>query len=601
MVARVMAEPMPEEMPRDARTPARSFARPRALTAPTLCEAFQTTVGERGDALALAAFGRDETWSWSQYGHAVERYAAGLAALGVKRGDVVCLMLTNRPEFNLCDAAAMHLGAICCSIYNTSSEEQIAYVLRSSAPRVIVTEQAFLERLRAAHRSSGSDAQIVIVDGRAPEGTVALDELERRGDPAFDLETAWRSIDAQDVLCLIYSSGTTGPPKAVELTHDNLLSQIRAMDAVHPLSPAGRMISFLPHAHVADRWSTHYSSMVYGSSVCCLDDAKQLFAYSAQVRPTAWGGVPRIWEKLKGALERMLAETPDPAQRERLAAALELGRRRAAAKVAGAVPEALEARWREADRELFAGLRRALGLDEVEVFAVGSAPTPRHVLDFFDAIGIEICEMWGLTECSSNAAINPPGAIRRGTVGRPLPGLEVRIADDGELLLRGPMVMRGYRNDPQRTADAIDAQGWLHTGDIGTFDDDGYLSIVDRKKELIINASGKNMSPANIESAIKAESSRIEHVVVIGDQRPYIVALVVLDAQAALPHAQAQRDVAEAIERANRHLSRPEQIKRFHVIGEPWEVGGPCLTPTAKLRRRPIAERYAAEIEELYR
>ena len=594
------SELMSEEPPLDDQPQQRRADAPRALAARTLCEAFQATAADHGDALALAAFGRDETWTWSEYAQAVRRRAAGLAGLGVTRGDVVCLMLANRPEFNICDAAAMHLGALCCSIYNTSSEEQIAYVLESSEPRVIFFEQAFAPPLLAAHRAAGSAADIVVVDGSAPAGALSLDELDRRGEESFDFEGSWRAIGPEDALCLIYSSGTTGPPKAVELTHDNMLSQIRAMDAVHPLTPGGRTISFLPHAHVADRWSTHYSSMVYGSSVHCLDDPKQLFAYSAQVRPTGWGGVPRIWEKLKAALERMLSENPDPEARERSASALAVGLERAAAKDAGPVPDALEARWQQADRELFAPLRRALGLDEVEVFAVGSAPTPRHVLDFFDAVGIEICEMWGLTECSSNGAINPPGAIRRGTVGKPLPGLDVRIADDGEILLRGRMVMRGYRNDPERTAEAIDADGWLHTGDVGVLDGDGYLRIVDRKKELIINASGKNMSPVNIESAIKAESSAIEHVVAIGDQRPFNVALVVLDPESAPAGERAERLVAEAVDRANRHLSRPEQIKRFHIVGEPWETGGPCLTPTSKLRRRPIAERYAAEIDRLY-
>jgi long-subunit acyl-CoA synthetase (AMP-forming) len=589
------------EKPLEVQQRARRRQAPRALGAGTLCEAFQATVADHGDELALAAHGREEKWTWEQYAQAVRCYGAGLAALGVESGDVVCLMLTNRPEFNICDAAAMHLGAIGCSIYNSSSVEQIEYVLRSCEPRVIFVEEAFAEQLLAARSSVGSAADVVLVDGSARPGTLSLDELERRGEPGHDLEASWRRVASEDVLCLIYSSGTTGPPKAVELTHDNMLSQIRAMDAVHPLTPGGRSISFLPHAHVADRWSTHYSSMVYGGSVHCLEDPKQLFAYSAQVRPTGWGGVPRIWEKLKAALERMLAENPDLQARERSAAALAVGLERAAAREAGTVPDDLQARWEQADREFFAPLRQALGLDEVEVFAVGSAPTPRHVLDFFDAVGIEICEMWGLTECSSNGAVNPPGAIRRGTVGRPLPGLEARIADDGEILLRGRMVMRGYRNDPMRTAEAIDPDGWLHTGDIGALDEDGYLRIVDRKKELIINASGKNMSPVNIESAIKAESPLIEYVVAIGDERPYNVALVVLDPEGDAPAQVAQSIVAEAIDRANNCLSRVEQIKRFHIVEEAWETGGPCLTPTSKLRRRPIAERYAAEIDELYR
>jgi long-subunit acyl-CoA synthetase (AMP-forming) len=284
--------------------------------------------------------------------------------------------------------------------------------------------------------------------------------------------------------------------------------------------------------------------------------------------------------------------------------ALGVGLERVRARRAGKVPDELERRWREADERVFSRVRSALGLDAVEAFAVGSAPTPPHILEFFAAIGIEIAEMWGLTECSSNAAINPPGAIKPGTVGRPLPGIEARIAADGEILLRGPVVMKGYRHEPEKTAEAIDAEGWLHTGDVGEMDADGYLRIIDRKKELIISSAGKNMSPIAIEAAIKGASSLIAHAVAIGDGRPYNVLLVVLDPDVAAGRAHDDpsvvREVEDAIARGNQRLSRVEQIKRFHVVAGDWEVGGPLLTPTSKLKRKPIAERYAREIEALY-
>lgn len=578
--------------------------RPEALRADTLCEAFQSTAARFAASPALRAFGSDESWTWAQYAEGVRRRAAGLAALGVGRGDTIGFLLANRPAFNVTDTAAMHLGATCWSIYATSAPEQMEHMLRNSESRVVVTEQALLTRLLSVRERAPQLEHVVVVDGDAPAGVLSMDEVEARAAADFDFEAAWRAVRPGDVLCLIYSSGTTGPSKGIELTHHNMLSQLRAFDAVYPITPGGRCISFLPSAHVADRWCTHYSSMVYGSTVFCLVDTKKLFACTVQARPTVWGGVPRIWEKLKVALDGMLAGEPDPERRALLESSVGVGLERVRARRAGAVPDELERRWRDADEKVFRRIRAALGLDEVEAFAVGSAPTPPHILEFFAAIGIEIAEMWGLTECSSNAAINPPGAIKHGTVGRPLPGIEARLADDGEILLRGPVVMKGYRGEPGKTAEAIDAEGWLHTGDVGAIDEDGYLRIIDRKKELIISSAGKNMSPVAIESALKGASSLIGQAVAIGDGRPYNVALIALDADVAAGRAhddpEIVRAVAEAVERGNQRLSRVEQIKRFHVVPELWEPGGPFLTPTSKLRRKPIAAHYAREIDALY-
>ncbi len=577
--------------------------RPEALRAATLCEAFQLTADRWADRPALCAFGADDRFTWAQYAGAVRRRAAGLAALGVSRGDTVGFLLSNRPAFNVTDTAAMHLGAICWSIYATAAPEQMEHMLRNAESRVVVTEQAHLGRLIAVREKLPQLEHVVVVDG-AGSGLLSMDELEGLGSASFDFEGAWRAVGPKDVLCLIYSSGTTGPSKGIELTHHNMLSQLRAFDAVYPITPGGRCISFLPSAHVADRWCTHYSSMVYGSAVHCLTDTKKLFACTTQVRPTVWGGVPRIWEKLKVALDGMLAGGGDPERRAILQAALEVGLERVRARRAGDVPADVERRWREADEKVFSKVRAALGLDQVEAFAVGSAPTPPHILEFFAAIGIEIAEMWGLTECSSNAAINPPGAIKPGTVGKPLPGIEARIAADGEILLRGDVVMKGYRHDPERTAEAVDAEGWLHTGDVGEMDADGYLRIIDRKKELIINSAGKNMSPIAIEAAIKGASSLIGQAVAIGDGRPYNVALIVLDAEVAAGRShddpEIVREVGKAIDQANQRLSRVEQIKRFHLVAGEWEPGGEFLTPTSKLKRKPIAQHHAAQIEALY-
>ncbi|HEX3734227.1 MAG TPA: long-chain fatty acid--CoA ligase [Solirubrobacterales bacterium] len=580
--------------------------RPQALSAKTMCEAFQVTAAEWAESPALRLKDSDYEASFGEYGEAVRRRAAGFAALGVERGDTVGFMLVNRPAFFLSDCAAMHLGATCFSVYNTSSPEQVEYVVADAANRVIVTEQAFLDSVLAAREQVGSLEHVVVIDGEAPAGTISLEELEAMGEPDFDFEAAWRAVEPDDVLCLIYTSGTTGPPKGVQLTHANMIAEWQGCDAVHPATPGGRTVSFLPSAHVADRWAQLYGQMVYGSCVHCCPDPRQMVAYTIEVRPTLWGGVPRIWEKLKTAMEAAMEAEGDEEKRAATEWAMEIGRRRVAAYMEGDVAAELQAEWDRADEAVFAGIRELLGLTEVEQFAVGAAPTPPDVIEFFLAMGIEICELWGMSELSSVATLNPPGRIRVGTVGPPLPGVEVKLAEDGEVMVRGPIVMKGYRNMPERTAEAFTADGWLLSGDIGEFDEAGYLRIVDRKKELIINAAGKNMSPASIEAKLKSASPLIAQAVAIGDRRPYNVALLTLDLEylaargAAAGDPEIVAEIEQAVVAANARLSRVEQIKRFRVLAGEWAPGGEELTPTMKLRRRPIERRYEAEIEALY-
>jgi long-subunit acyl-CoA synthetase (AMP-forming) len=559
-----------------------AHALPRALEASTLCEAFQLTAADRGDATALRAGPDGEAIAWSELAERVRAVAGGLAALGLKRGDAIGLMLTNRPEFNLVDLAALHLGATPFSVYNTSTPEQVEYLFGNAGNRIVVTEPGFLDVIEATRERSAAIETIVLVEGDAP-GATTLADLERSGDPAFDFEAAWRAVEPGDVATLIYTSGTTGPPKGVELTHANLLAEVRTVLDRLPTTPGGVGVSYLPSAHIADRWSAHYQGLIgLGAEIVCIADPRTVAQHLPAIRPTAWGAVPRIWEKIKAALE-----------------------------VQGVTdPSAL-------DEETRAAVRAKLGLDRVENLVGGAAPISVEVLEFFRDLGLPICELWGMSETSCCATLNPTGDIRIGTVGPPLKGVELRLAEDGELLVKSELVMKGYRNDPERTAEAIDADGWLHTGDIAEIDDDGYVKIVDRKKELIINAAGKNMSPANIESRIKTSHALIGQAVAIGDRRPYNVALIVLDPDVSAAFAQehglpdssaaalaederVHAAVAAGIEAANSHLSRVEQIKRFKILPTDWEPGGDELTPTMKLKRRPIAEKYAAEIEALY-
>jgi long-chain acyl-CoA synthetase len=585
-----------------------------ALQSATVCQAFQITAAERPSDTALRTLGGEVSLTWAEYADKVRVMAAGLAALGLKRGDTFACMLVNRPEFHVFDAAAMHLGATSFSIYNTSSPEQIAYLFADAAPRIVVTEMQYVDRIK---ESGAALDHIVVVDGEA-EGAMTPGELAERGDPAFDFEGAWRAVEADDVLTLIYTSGTTGPPKGVELSHDNQMSVARSLRQVFDPGAGAQVISFLPHAHIADRGVLHYGSQIMGYTVTDCPDPKQLIAHLIDARPQIWGGVPRIWEKLKAALEAGFAAEQDEAKREGVQKALDIGRQKVRLEQAGEpVPAELQQQWEAMDAAVFSKIKGMLGLDRVRISIVGAAPTPPEVMEFFSAIGLTICEVWGMSETTAIATMNPPGAQRFGTVGPPIPGTEVKLDDDGEILVRGPIVMRGYRNMPEKTRETFTDDGWLRTGDIGQFTDEGYLKIVDRKKELIINAAGKNMSPANIEATLKSANPLIGQAVCVGDARPYNVALIVLDPDVAPVAAQKlgmegaslediARDervrglIAQAVEQANAKLSRVEQIKKFTVLPAEWMPGGDELTPTMKLKRKPIAAKYEHEIEALY-
>jgi long-subunit acyl-CoA synthetase (AMP-forming) len=595
---------------------------PRTLAARTMCEAFQLVAAERRDDQALRTIGDGVTVSFGEYAQRVTQLAGAFHALGVRRGHTVAFMLANRPEFHLLDTAVMHLGATPFSIYNTSSVEQIAYLLEDAGNRTLVVEAAFLDRARTAIEQAGSVEQLIVLDEASLAGSeLSLADLERLAPgPEFDFEASWRAVEPDDVLTLIYTSGTTGPPKGVQITHANEMSQCESLLATGelPATRPGMIISYLPVAHIADRGLVHYGQMVWGHTITTCPDPAQVFAHAAECRPTRFGGVPRVWEKLKAALEAGFATEPDEARREAIRQAIELGVEKVRLEQAAeTVPEELANACQAADERIFAAVRAKLGFDRCQHFMIGAAPAPRDVFEFFAAIGIPICEVWGMSELSCVATLVPRAQLRFGSVGKALPGVELRIADDGELLCRGGIVMAGYRNQPQKTGETIDADGWVHTGDIGVLDEDGFLRVIDRKKELIINAAGKNMSPANIEQQIKQSSPLIGQTVAIGDSRPYNVALIVLDPDAsaafasehglsdASPAAMAaapavQAEVARGVAAANERLSRVEQIKRFTILPCDWAPAGDELTPTMKLKRKPIAAKYADEIEALY-
>ena len=581
----------------------------------TLPQAFQETAALQPDAVAIRTVGDQVVITWRQYADRVRKIATGLSALGVERGHTVGLMLRNRPEFHLTDTAVMHLGAIPFSIYNTSAPEQIRYLFSNAENTIIFTETDFLPAIKAA----GTDlTQVIVVDADV-DGCLTLEHLESLEATAdFDFDSTWRAVRPDDVATLIYTSGTTGPPKGVELTHANVMAEFSAIVDLLGMQPTDRITSYLPHAHIADRVSAHYANMVLGVLVTDVADPRAIAEALPDVRPTTWFGVPRVWNKIKAGIETKLSTEANGIKRRLAQWAIDTGIQAARLTLAGkSLPPSLAVRRNIADRLVLSKLRHALGLDQMRWGVIGAAPSPVETIEFIWGLGIPVYEVWGLSECVGGATCNRPGANKVGSVGRALLGIEISAADDGELLIRGPAVMRGYRHQPEKTIEAIDLDGWLHSGDIGTIDEQGFVTIVDRKKELLVNEAGKNLAPANIEMAIQASSALIDQVVAIGEARPYVTALVVLDQDAVATQAaalgttdgsvaafaqsrEAREMLAAAVREGNAKLSRVEQIKRFLIVGTPWDPGGDELTPTMKLKRKPIAEKYSVEIDNLY-
>src|SRR3954471_8274581 len=585
----------------------------RSVGARTMAEAFRLTAEDYSDRVAVRTKDDEVRLTWGELRHRVDALAGGLAKLGVRRGDRVALMLDNRPEFPIADLAAMTLGATPFSIYQTLSPEQIAFVIGDAGAKVAIAQASYADLMAAARAELPELETVIMLDGDVPD-TIAWGEVEG-ADPDFDAEAAWRAVEPDDLLTLIYTSGTTGPPKGVQLVHRNLLAAVSSIEGIVRFPDGAKVISWLPGAHIAERAAHHYIPIVYAMTITTCPNPREIAAFLPAVHPTWFFAVPRIWEKLMSGLQAFLT-SGENAERNR--AWLEAGMRKVELEQAGEeVPEALAATMAEAEAGLFAGLRGMLGLDELVAVNVGAAPTPRQVLVFFHAIGVPIAELWGMSETCGAGTCNPPDRVKIGTVGPPGPGIEVRLAGDGELLVRSEVVMTGYRNLPEKTAEAIDADGWLHTGDIADIDEDGYVRLVDRKKEIIISAGAKNMSPANIESTLKGASPLIGQVCVIGDGRSYNTALIVLDADfapawaaqqgigetdlAALAQDERVREAVQAgVDAANDKLARVEGIKKFVLVEHDWAPGGDEITPTMKLKRKPIAAKYADAIEAMY-
>ncbi|GAB3852323.1 AMP-dependent synthetase/ligase [Nocardioides maradonensis] len=608
-----------------------------SIAGDTLPAAFARTVAERGDTMAYAdkvgldlSAGYAPGWrslTWRELAGQAEAVAAALIDAGVAAGDRVAFMCGNRIEHVVADLGAMHAGAVTMSVYNTLSVDQVAFVAGHSEPTVVVLETAdHLARWERALAESSSLHTVVLIDAEPPAGDerfVRWEDFVAAGwgsaatNPSAVAERV-AGVGPDDAVTILYTSGTTGDPKGVVLTHHAVL-----YEAACSLEAAGAtgdivFISYLPFAHIAERMLGMYIPQVIGGEIHLIADPAHLLGALAEVRPTRFFGVPRVWEKIKTGITARLAAEQDPEKRAQIDAALATGLEYVEAQQLGHSPSAeLTARFEAVDAALLGFLRALLGLDRCAWAASAAAPMPLEVARFFAGLGMRIYDVYGMTETCAAVTAGGPASFRLGTVGRPLPGIEISLADDGEILARGPVASRGYYRLPAATADLIDPDGWVHTGDIGVIDEDGFLSVVDRKKELIITSTGKNIAPSNIENHLK-ESPILGHALVFGEGRPYVVAILTLDAEIAplvaaqlgLPAGLSLAELAQhpallavaqaAVDAANAKLSRPEQVKAWELLPVEWTAESEELTPTLKLKRRVVHAKYADVLDRLY-
>jgi len=602
----------------------------REIDGRTLCDLLaDNAAGDGGDTPAVS-WKQDGQWrtrSWREHRERVAEAAVGLARLGIGRGDFVAIMATNRPEHVVADQAAVHAGATPSTFYFTLAPEQIRYCAGHCEAKVAVLENRdMLKRWQEIREELPALRHLVVIEGAEDEsgrdGVLTWDQLVAGGREALAadpgaFEELRGKVRPEDAATLLYTSGTTGPPKGVLLTHHNLLFECAALNRLHGLPTGGSSVSYLPLAHIAERVLSIYGPLTLRSHVWFCPDPAQAVEYVREARPTLFFGVPRVWEKVRAGINAKLAAEESDRKRKLAQAAvgtgLEVVRRRQRGQ---AVPLGMRVRHAALDALVLAKIRKAIGLDRCTFASSAASPLAVDVAEYFAAIGLPLVEVYGMTETTGVATGNPPDRIKIGTVGPAISGVEVRLADDGEVLVRGPVNTPGYFKQEEATRALIDGDGWLHTGDVGELDADGYLRIVDRKKELIITSSGKNVSPANIEGLLK-EHPLVGQALAYGDNRPYVVALVVLDhemvpawaasngvAAAALAelaaHEQVLQEVQQAVDAANQRLARAEQVKRFEVLPVEWTAESEELTPTLKLRRRIIHAKYAERIDALY-
>jgi len=596
----------------------------------TLCGMLALTARQSGGEPAYSDRDDDGPWqtiTWEQTRQRALELAAGLIALGLRPGERVALMLPNRVEHVLADLGVVHAGGVPVTFYATLAADQVGYVAGDCEATIAVLDGASeLARWQAVLGSLPRLKQIIVRDAAAcPSGDQYLSwadfaALGRERYAAAPGAVADRiaAISPDDPVTLLYTSGTTGYPKGVVVTHRSVLYEVTTADFSGYAVEHMRGVSYLPLAHIAERVIGIYLPVhLAGHAYFCHDAATGLLATLGAAQPTYFFGVPRVWEKIQAGIQALMSVEQDPAKRAAVDAAMDVGRRYVRSCEFGhTTPDDLAEEFRRADESVLQPIRALLGLGQAEVLSSGAAPLPPDVGEFFAGLGMKILDVYGMTETTGAFTTNTPGAFRLGTVGRAVPGVEVRIAEDGEILTRGPLNTPGYLNLPDRTAELIDDDGWLHTGDIGSTDADGFLSVVDRKKELIITSGGENISPAAIENLLVAHPL-IGQALSYGDRRRYVVALLTLDGDVAPAWARARgidasslAELAEqpavleavggAVAAANERLARVQQVKRWRLLPVEWTAESEELTPTLKLKRRVVHAKYADVIDALY-
>jgi len=556
--------------------------------------------------------------SWSEFGSQVQFFSLGLASLGLEKGSRVAIIGDTGPEWTIAALGVLGVGGVSVGVYPTLTTDQLRYVLEHSEAEFIVCgSRAIAETVNELREALPAVKKVIGWGGAAGvTGVLPFGDLMHKGKELGEAEerhsvTRVDVVHPDDLALIIYTSGTTGPPKGVMLSHANCTFVVEALVDILPVEDGDETVSFLPMAHVAEHIVGFYLRLVTGLTTTFAPSLDKVLGTVQDIRPQAFGSVPRIFEKAYARIQSAAALSPARARLFRWASGVgvELGRRRRRGEPVSA---ALALKEKVADRLIFSRVRRAFG-GRVRYLVSGAAPISVEILEFFDAAGMRVIEGYGMTECTGACTFSRLSDIRYGSVGKPVPGVEVKIAADGEILTRGPHVFVGYYRDDDATRNAVDADGWLHTGDVGRFDADGFLHITDRKKNLIVTAGGKNVAPSNIEALLRREPL-LGPVLVHGDRRKHLVALITIDPDEArsvldspglseredADHPDVRRRIDGAVAAANQALARYEQIKKYEVVADPFTVDGGELTATFKVRRKAVEEKYADIIDAMY-
>ena len=597
----------------------------------TLCDQLRDVAERSGQMPAYSdrdAPGTEwQTLTWAQTRQRALELAAGLIELGLQPGERVALLMPNRAEHVLADLAAVHARAVPVTFYATLASDQIAFMATDCDARIAVIDGiAELARLEPALDRLPRLVKIIVRDPDACPADnryITWQDLEALGRDRFAaaptaVTDRIGQVTPDDPVTLLYTSGTTGSPKGVIITHRSVLYELAVAMSSGTIHQNVRWVSYLPLAHIAERMFTIYlPTIAAGHVYFCHDAVTELVGTLGEVRPTAFFGVPRVWEKIQAGIMALLAAQSDPDQRAAVEQAMDTGRKYVESCQYGhTTPDDLAEQFRQADASILQPIRSLLGLGEMITASSAAAPLPQEVARFFAGLGIKILDVYGMTETTGAFTANTEAEFKLGTVGRAMAGTEITIAADGEILTRGPLNSPGYLNLAEATAQLMDSDGWLHTGDIGSLDSDGFLSVLDRKKELIITSGGENISPASIENLLM-EHPLIGQAAAYGDRRPYVVALITLDGDATVAWARARgldalspeavathpdlvAEISAAVAAANARLARVQQVKRWRLLPQEWTPETGEVTPTLKLKRRVIYSQYADEISKLY-